>query len=173
MDKEREKILDKARKLKELSDRGIGGEKENATKFLLMYKEKHNISDTELETHQIKDESIFRGFTAEQIIEQVAEELIAKGLSIMANATRSTMSSIFKLQNIKRKFDTKSEKVLVEWKHDANNYTFKGYVENILYFDIQQTKNGATLYRSRAIHEDKDFKSVDEAKSFCNKYFGD
>lgn len=171
--KEREKILDKGRKLKELADRGVGGEKETATRFLTIYKEKHNISDSELEAHKIKDETMFRGFTAEQIIEQFAQELVAKGLSIMANATRSTMANAFKLQNIKRKFDLKPEKVVVEWKYDANNYTFKGYVENILYFDIQQTKNGATLYRSRAIHEDKDFKSVDEAKSFCNKYFGD
>lgn len=90
----------------------------------------------------------------------------------MANATRSTMANAFKLQNIKRKFDTKPEKIIVEWRHDSNNYTFKGFVDKILYFDIQQTKNGATLYRSRAIQEDKDFKSVEEAKLFCNKYFG-
>jgi len=173
MDKEREKILDKGRKLKELADRGVGGEKDTAVRFLSIYKEKHNISDSELEAHKIKDETIFRGFTAEQIIEQFAQELMAKGLSIMANATRSTMSTAFKLQNIKRKFDTKPEKVIVEWKHDPNNYTFKGYVDRILYFDIQQTKNGATLYQSRAIHENKDFKSVEEAKAFCNKYFGD
>lgn len=49
---ERVKAIDKAKKLKELATRGVGGEKENAKRMLDAHKEKHNISDAEIEGHK-------------------------------------------------------------------------------------------------------------------------
>ena len=49
VDIEREKIIEKAIKLRELANRGVGGEKENAIRMLKNHREKHNITDEELE----------------------------------------------------------------------------------------------------------------------------
>jgi len=48
MDEEREKLIEKALKLRELANRGVGGEKQNAIRFLESHKTKHNITDEEL-----------------------------------------------------------------------------------------------------------------------------
>lgn len=48
MEEEREYIVEKARKIRELANRGIQGEKTTAIKKLEEYKEKHNITDDEL-----------------------------------------------------------------------------------------------------------------------------
>jgi hypothetical protein len=48
MDDEREKIIEKALKLRELANRGIGGEKDNAITMLKSYREKHSITDDEM-----------------------------------------------------------------------------------------------------------------------------
>lgn len=45
---ERERIIEKALKLRELANRGIGGEKTNAIEKLKNFKEKHGITDAEL-----------------------------------------------------------------------------------------------------------------------------
>lgn len=42
------KIIDKAKKLKELADRGIGGEKENAIRMYEAHKQKHNLTDDQV-----------------------------------------------------------------------------------------------------------------------------
>lgn len=45
---ERERIIEKALKLRELANRGIGGEKTNAIEKLKNFKDKHGITDAEL-----------------------------------------------------------------------------------------------------------------------------
>jgi len=45
---ERERIIEKALKLRELANRGIGGEKTNAIEKLKSFREKHDITDYEL-----------------------------------------------------------------------------------------------------------------------------
>jgi hypothetical protein len=49
IDIDREKIIDKAVKLRELANRGIGGEKENAIRMLKKHIEKNNITDEEMQ----------------------------------------------------------------------------------------------------------------------------
>jgi hypothetical protein len=63
---ERNKILDKAKKLKELADRGIGGEKDNAKVMLEKWMLKHNITMNELEGHTIND-TVYGNMTDEQL----------------------------------------------------------------------------------------------------------
>ena len=46
--KSRTEIIDKALKLKALSERGVGGEAENAKRFYDTFKTKHNITEAEL-----------------------------------------------------------------------------------------------------------------------------
>src|SRR3954463_16161472 len=48
MTEEREKLIEKALKLRELALRGVGGEKENAIRMFAAHKEKHGILDSEL-----------------------------------------------------------------------------------------------------------------------------
>jgi hypothetical protein len=48
IDEEREKIIEKALKLRELANRGVGGEKSNAIRMLSDYKEKHSITDEDM-----------------------------------------------------------------------------------------------------------------------------
>lgn len=52
---EREKIIERARKLNELAKRGVGGEASNAIGFLKSWKEKYNITDKELEEDFFKE----------------------------------------------------------------------------------------------------------------------
>lgn len=48
MNEDREKIIEKALKIRELANRGVGGEKETAIRMLVSYREKHEISDAEM-----------------------------------------------------------------------------------------------------------------------------
>lgn len=48
------KILDLAKKLKALADRGVGGERENATNMLLRYMDKHGISINDIEDSDLE-----------------------------------------------------------------------------------------------------------------------
>ena len=48
MDEEREKIIEKAFKIRELANRGIDGEKDNAIRMLVTYRETHEITDAEM-----------------------------------------------------------------------------------------------------------------------------
>jgi len=43
--------LDKAKKLRELARRGVGGEMENAKRMLIQFKTKYNITDADLDGH--------------------------------------------------------------------------------------------------------------------------
>lgn len=49
MSEDRNKILEKAKKLKELALRGVDGEMDNAKVMLENYMKKHNISEEELD----------------------------------------------------------------------------------------------------------------------------
>lgn len=44
-------IIDKAKKLKELAERGIDGEKDTAKRMYGVYKEKHNLTDAQVMGH--------------------------------------------------------------------------------------------------------------------------
>lgn len=170
MDKAREKILDRASKLKELADRGVGGEMDNAKRFLVEYKLKYNISDSELNSHRIKDTRQFNGFSAEQILDQIFKELISQGLSILANAFKNAFYNDRKMKDAKARF-SQTQIGQIKWKHDTKNFTYKGYVEDTIHYDIQETKKGATLYKSGGIQITKNFASVELAKSFCEECF--
>ena len=62
----KDKALERARKIKELSERGIGGEKENATNMLNKLLKKYNLSLDDLEGEKI----ISKIFTYKNKIEQ-------------------------------------------------------------------------------------------------------
>jgi hypothetical protein len=76
----RTKILDKAKKLKELADRGIGGEKENAKIMLDKYMIKHNITESEISFHNPSDE-FYKNMTDEQFIQMIIIEFIPIGIA--------------------------------------------------------------------------------------------
>jgi hypothetical protein len=48
VNEDREKIIEKALKLRELANRGVGGEKQNAIRMLAAHREKHSITDSEM-----------------------------------------------------------------------------------------------------------------------------
>jgi hypothetical protein len=74
MTAERTKILDKAKKLKELAVRGVGGEMRNAKTMLHSYMKKHNITDDELSGHS--PSSSFVDMSDEAFMNEMIKEII-------------------------------------------------------------------------------------------------
>jgi len=66
MDEERERIIEKALKIRELANRGIDGEKSSAIERLKHYKEKHNITDEELNSFRSIDNEWWRNLSKEE-----------------------------------------------------------------------------------------------------------
>jgi len=66
MDDEREKIIEKALKIRELANRGIDGEKSSAIEHLKSYKEKHNITDAELNSFRSVDNEWWKNLSKEE-----------------------------------------------------------------------------------------------------------
>jgi len=165
MDTERIKILDKAKKLKALADRGIGGEKENATRMLCLYMEKHNITDRELNSHKINEET-FRGLTKEEIYKQFEEEMGMRGMFIWGRGKVNLMRNADKLNQIKKI----TKPVEIDWR-ESNNYSLKGYVNDNLIFDLQLTKNGAILYPTHhlTLESDMEFDTLKAAYDYCDR----
>ena len=77
----RKKILDKVKKLKELAERGVGGEKEKAKSMLEKYMIKHEISDAEISSYKPSSDSDYSKMTDEQFIQLIIIEFIPVGIS--------------------------------------------------------------------------------------------
>lgn len=171
---ERIKILDKAKKLKALADRGVGGEKENAYRMLNAYMAKHNITENELKHHRHNEET-FKGLTKEEIYRQFEEEMNMKGMMILGKGMANVMRNRDKMMQFKGRANPKP--IEIDWRENEKNFTVKGFINNVLIFDIQLTKKGAVLYPSMKfeLQQDMEFKSLDEAKKYCESmkgYFG-
>ena len=72
MDKDRGKILETAKKIKALAERGIGGEMGNAKVMLAEYMKKHNISESELE--DFKGTVNYATLTDEQFMAEIIKD---------------------------------------------------------------------------------------------------
>ena len=85
MSEEREKIIDKAKKLRELANRGVHGEKETAQRMYDAYKEKHNLTDEEIDNHEYTEDFIkqFANMSDEEMLEFIYTGLIALGLGLI------------------------------------------------------------------------------------------
>lgn len=88
MSEDRNKILEKAKKLKELALRGVDGEMDNAKVMLENYMKKHNISEEELDGFNKTYSS--SGFTAsyqnmtdDEFFKEIIKEFIPVGLGAM------------------------------------------------------------------------------------------
>lgn len=113
MAEERAKILDKAKKLKELADRGVGGEMENAKDMLNKYMLKHNIEMSELEGHTINN-TTYGNMSDEEFYKVMLSEFIALGLGVL-------FSKIFKVNfDSKTHFDNLSTKYTEAVKERTN-----------------------------------------------------
>lgn len=99
MDKERARIIDKAKKLKELADRGVDGEKETAQRMYDAYKKKHNLTDEDVKGHKYTDDFIneIKNMTDEQLLEVIGSGLIILGVGLIF----SLLSDSFKSKKIK------------------------------------------------------------------------
>ena len=164
---ERQKILDRAKKLKELADRGIGGEKVNAEKMLIIYKEKHKISDNELNAHKL-DKEVFKGYTMQQMYSMMAEELKMEGYYLMAAGVVGLLENLLQVQDLKTKY---AERNAIRWEYNPDAYSYKGFVGSDYLFDIQQTRTGAILYKSgrKQLKKELAFNNVEEAQEYCER----
>ena len=114
MTSERNKILDKAKKLKELADRGIGGEKDNAKVMLEKWMLKHNITMNELEGHTISDSS-YGNMSDEEFYKVMLTEFVAFGMGML-------FSKILKVNfNTEKQFNDLSDKYTQAVKERTNN----------------------------------------------------
>lgn len=86
MSEERRRIIDKAKKLKELADRGVGGEKDNAKRMYEAYKKKHNLTDEDVKGHEYSDDFIndIKNKTDEELLEEIGKGLIILGVGLLA-----------------------------------------------------------------------------------------
>jgi len=90
MNKERIKILDKAKKIKELADRGFKGEQTAAKDTLEKYMAKHNITIDEINGHTPIN-SIYGKMSDEQFMKEMVAELVALGIGVI-------FSKLFKVE---------------------------------------------------------------------------
>jgi hypothetical protein len=56
MTTERVKIIDKAKKLRELATRGVDGEKDNAIRMYGFHKNKHGLTDSDVDGHKYSED---------------------------------------------------------------------------------------------------------------------
>jgi hypothetical protein len=85
MSTERDKIIDKAKKLKELADRGVDGEKETAQRMYDSYKQKHNLTDEDVDGHDYTEEFIreISNMSDDELANFLANSLINIGLGLI------------------------------------------------------------------------------------------
>ncbi len=79
----RNKILDKAKKLKALADRGVDGEMESAKAMLAKYMEKHNITIKEIEAHKFSGDSALSGMTDSEFLNEIGKDLLVFGIGFV------------------------------------------------------------------------------------------
>jgi len=77
-----EKVLSLAKKLKALSDRGVGGEKENATQMLVSLMERHNITIEMIAGDERKTHQLFLDPTEEKFLRQVISSVVGRGFRL-------------------------------------------------------------------------------------------
>jgi hypothetical protein len=82
MTEERSKILDKAKKIKELADRGVDGEQNSAKDMLARYMEKHNLTIEEIEGHSSSNSS-YANMSDEQFMREVLNEFLVLGIGYL------------------------------------------------------------------------------------------
>lgn len=128
MDKERAKIIDKAKKLKELADRGVGGEKENAKRMYDAYKKKHNLTDEDVKGHKYSDDFIkeFANMTDEEALEAIGKGLIILGVGLLFSFLSDIISEPSKKEKARRNNETKKRatelnKMVTHFKNKKNN----------------------------------------------------
>lgn len=95
MDKERARIIDKAKKLKELADRGVDGEKETAKRMYDAYKKKHNLTDDDVKGHKYTDDFIndIKNMTDEELLEVIGKGLIILGVGLIFSLLSDSFGS--------------------------------------------------------------------------------
>lgn len=81
----RTKIIEKALKLQELANRGIDGEKDNASRMLDAYKKKHKITEQELKSTSLND-SEFLNMTPEEFLKHMDFDLKILGFGLLIYA---------------------------------------------------------------------------------------
>lgn len=95
---ERTKIIEKALKLRELSIRGIDGEKETAQRMFDTWKSKHNITDEELDSIEIQESVKYRymDMTVEDFLKEMEYDIRTFGFSVIIYS----LGKIFKNEDV-------------------------------------------------------------------------
>lgn len=94
---ERDKIIEKALKLRELALRGVDGEKETAQRMFDTFKQKHSITDEELDSASLKSDSEYFNMTADEFFKHIEVDIQMLGYSMII----FSLGTIFKNNNVK------------------------------------------------------------------------
>lgn len=92
----RTKIIDKALKLKELAIRGVDGEKDNAQRMLDVWKEKHSITEEELEKSTLSKNSEYATMDVSDFMKAMNDDIRAIGFSMLIFG----LGKLFKNENV-------------------------------------------------------------------------
>jgi len=110
MSEERYKILDRAKKLKELADRGVGGEMANAKDMLKKYMDKHKITMEDISSHNYSSDNTYSKMDDKQFLKEILVDVLTVGIGLI-------FTSIFD----KSKFDSLSKKSINELNNKYSN----------------------------------------------------
>lgn len=124
-----EKILETAKKLKDLSDRGIDGERENAIEMLSRFMKKHGITAEMIEGRMVKKHSVFLEPVFEKgFFRQICASVLGGGFSLYRYTYKLTKSR----ENVgKNRYGiecTDAEFIEIEAKHE---FYFKCFLEDM------------------------------------------
>lgn len=83
MSEERINIINKAIKLRELSIRGVDGEKDNAKRMYDAFVIKHNITNDEINTSSYKNNNEYANMTSKEFFKHIEVDINMLGFSMV------------------------------------------------------------------------------------------
>lgn len=88
-------IIEKAKKLKALADRGVDGEKDNAKRIYTLYKQKHNLTDTQISGYTT--DTIYQKETREGSVFMIMAVVIGGVVAVVVVVVLLAVSALKKL----------------------------------------------------------------------------
>ena len=102
MDKKEERVIELAKKLKALADKGVGGEKENAISMLKRYMRKHNLSIKDIEDDHKKPVTFIFKNRQKLLLRQIIYVVMGKDVDIYRYKTGKRNAYIVHCTNVER-----------------------------------------------------------------------
>lgn len=142
-----DKLLETAKKLKALSDRGVGGEKENAIQMLERFMQKHGITAEMIEGRIVKKHYVYlEPMFEKRFFYQICANVLGGSVSMIHYRYKLTKKQIYKGKDRYGIECTDAEFIEIEAKHE---FYFKHFLDEL------------DLFRSAFIQKNKLYQKVE------------